>query len=120
MDIIAALKLDEAGSDTTRASVLTALLRYAQETKQPDLAQAAKAAMPAAHPWHPPAEWREYYLSAFRMNADDECGVDPDEGSRYCGEYWRDLTDEERAARLADPLMGSGDGEKDADALNEA
>ena len=119
-DIIAALNLESAGSDTVRAGVLEALKSYGRETGQQALVDAAKTAMPKAHPWKSPAAWRNYYLDHFRVTADPDCGVDPDEAERYCGEYWASLTDEQRQERLADPRMGEQDGEKDAENLNDA
>jgi hypothetical protein len=119
--LIAALKLDAAPSDTARASVLEALKVYGQESGQPALVEAAQAAMPQAHPWEAPAEWRGFYLDHFRMTADTECGVDPDEAERYCGEYWSmNLTDAQRQERLANPRLGERDGEQDAQNLNDA
>lgn len=120
MDVIAALNLDMATSDSVRASVLEALKVYAKETEQPGLFEAAAAAMPKAHPWKPPKEWRERYQDTFRCVADEDCNVDPSEAPRYCGEYWAALTDAQRQERLADPLLGNEDGRKDAEALNEA
>jgi hypothetical protein len=119
---IAALDLAAAPSDTDRARVLEALLHYAQATHNDALAEAARQAMPAAHPFRPPPAWRERYLDAFRATADSERGVDPDaDCERCCGEYWRDiLTDAQRAQRLARPEMGADDGARDAQQLNEA
>lgn len=118
--IIAALNLESADTDTVRACVLEALRAYGQATAQPALVDAAEAAMPKAHPWLPPAEWRRFYEDHFRIIADPECSVCPDEADRYCAEYWQCLTDAERQARLADPSLGEQDGEKDADNLNDA
>jgi hypothetical protein len=118
--IIAALSLESAASDAVRAGVLEALKTYGQETGQQALVDAARAAMPKAHPWKSPAEWRRFYLDHFRTTADPECGVDPDEAERYCGEYWASLTDEQRQERLAEPRLGEQDGEKDAENLNDA
>lgn len=118
--LIAALNLETAGSDTVRAGVLEALKSYARETGQQALVDAAQAAMLRAHPWKPAAEWRRFYLDYFRMTADSECGVDPDEAERYCVEYWASLTDAQRQQRLADPRMGEQDGETDARNLNDA
>lgn len=117
--IIEALDLPRAPSDTTRAMVLHALIEYGQAIQNPALAEAAKAAMPKAHPFRPPKAWKDQYLDAFRCTADEECGVDPYEGPRYCAEYWSSLTDADRAARLADPSLGFQDGLKDATDLNE-
>jgi len=118
--LIAALNLTSAGSDTVRAGVLEALKSYGRETGQQALVDAAQAAMPKAHPWKPPAAWRGFYLDHFRVTADPDCGVDPDEAERYCGEYWAILTDAQRQERLADPRLGEQDGEKDAENLNNA
>lgn len=120
MNIIAALQLEKAASDSVRASVLEALKAYAKATEQPELFDAAVAAMPKAHPWRAPKEWRARYEDIFRCVADEDCGVDPSEASRYCGEYWSALTDEQRQERLADPMKGQDDGRKDAEALNDA
>lgn len=120
--VIAALDLTAAPSDTERARVLEALLRYAEATGNAALVTAARQALPAAHPFRPPAAWRERYLDAFRATADPDCGVDPDaDCERCCGEYWRDiLTDAQRAERLARPELGSTDGTRDAQQLNDA
>lgn len=120
MDIIAALDLEHAPSDTARAFILEALASYAGVCGRLDLQAAAKAALPAAHPHKPPPHWREAYLDSFSVHADEECNVDPSDGSRYSLEYWRSLTDAERQARLANPQLGRADGQKDAENLNDA
>lgn len=117
---IQALRLDAAPSDTDRAQLLEALKAYADAAGMPALKEAAHAALPAAHPFRPPKQWKLHYLAEFEQIADPDCGVDPDEGKRYCREYWQSLTDEQRQERLADPQLGREDGQKDADALNEA
>lgn len=119
-NIIAGLELGKAPTDTVRASVLDALVSYAKATGLPELGKAAREARPAAHPFRPPKEWRERYLAAFAESADPDCGVDPDEGPRYCVEYWQGLTDSQRRQRLAEPWLGEDDGQKDADDLNAA
>lgn len=118
--IIAALKLEMASSDTERALVLDALMSYCKAVGLTDLHDAAKAARPAAHPFKPPKAWRSAYLEVFEVTADPDCGVDPDEGQRYSAEFWQSLTDAQRHERLGAPWLGREDGEKDAEALNEA
>lgn len=120
MDIIAALELDKASSDTVRAGILEALKVYASEVGKPELHAAAVAAMPAAHPWTPPEEWRRYYLDAFDAAADPDRGIEPGDGRRYSVEYWQNFSDAERQERLSNPLMGRADGYKDCENLNEA
>lgn len=119
-NIIAGLELAKAPTDTVRAFVLDALADYAKATGLSELGKAAREARPAAHPFRPPKEWREKYLETFAQIADPDCGVDPDEGPRYCVEYWQSLTDSQRQQRLAEPWLGEEDGQKDADALNAA
>lgn len=120
MDIIAALDLEHAPSDSVRAFILEALASYAGACGRMDLHAAAKAALPAAHPIKPPAPWRDAYIDSFSVHADEECNVDPSDGPRYCLEYWQALTDTERQARLASPRLGRTDGQKDAENLNDA
>lgn len=119
--LINSLNLESAGSDTVRAGILEALKSYGAQTGQLGLVDAARAALPKAHPWRPPAEWCSAYLAQFRETADPDCGVDPGEAERYCGEYWLILTDEQRQERLANPRrLGEEDGETDAENLNKA
>lgn len=119
-DLIAALGIENAPSDTVRAKVLLALDRYAVEVGNGELMEAARAAMPKADPFAPPGEWREFYDEGFQSVADEECGVYLDDMRRYGTEYWREFSDSERQDRLQQPSLGRSDGMKDAQALNEA
>lgn len=119
-EIIAALDLTRAPSDAVRAQLLHALVQYGQAVGDAALADAARAAKPAVDPFKPPQEWKAFYLDTFSSTADPDCSVDPDEGPRYCVEYWQSLTDAQRAERLACPNLGRQDGIDDAEALNEA
>lgn len=119
-ELIAALDIPGAPSDTVRAKLLVALDRYGQEVGNGELMAAARAAMPTAHPFVPPGEWREFYDEGFTSFADEDQGVYLDDMRRYGTEYWQGMQDTERQDRLAKPFLGKQDGEKDAQALNEA
>lgn len=115
------LGIDRAPSDTCKAKILNALIRFGLAINDAALIDAAKARLPAANPFEPPVEWKSFYDLAFRQHADEDCGVYPDDdGDRYCREYWQYLTDTERAERLQQPSLGKEDGKKDAEALNAA
>lgn len=119
--LLKALQVDRSPNDTVRAQMLGALIDFAREVKDDDLAREAKALMPAAHPFRPPSAWKEQYLDAFRSVASEDCGVDADaDGERYAHEYWESLSDAERLERVRFVGMGLSDGEKDAENLNNA
>ena len=119
-DIIEAFDLAAAPSDTSRAKLLAAIVRYAKEKSDTDLQAAAQDAMPSANPFSPPDVWRSQYESGFEDFADEDCGVYLDDMRRYGTEYWQGMNDEERQNRLENPALGRSDGEKDATALNAA
>lgn len=118
--ILQGLHLERAPNDTVRAQVLMALMAYAKETGLSDLEAVARQALPKANPFVPPKAWLDAYRAGFEDIADPECGVCPDESARYGIEYWQGFTDAEREERLAFPELGGADGQKDADALNDA
>jgi hypothetical protein len=109
--VLEGLQVERCRSDVTRARILGALIEFAEEVGDTDLATEAKALMPAANPFVPPDEWKEEYLGGLRSVAD---------GERYARECWRGLTDEDRRERLRDPDRGYQDGLTDGDNLNGA
>jgi hypothetical protein len=120
--VLEGLQLERCRSDTVRARILGALIEFAGEVGDEDLATEAKALMPKAHPFRPPVAWKENYLEGLRSVADEDCGIDAAaDGERFAHEYWQsNLTDEQRLERLQDPEMGMQDGIKDGDNLNAA
>jgi hypothetical protein len=119
--VLEGLQVERCRSDVTRARILGALIEFAEEVGDTDLATEAKALMPAANPFVPPDEWKEEYLGGLRSVADEDCGVYVnDDGERYARECWRGLTDEDRRERLRDPDRGYQDGLTDGDNLNGA
>jgi hypothetical protein len=119
--VLEGLQLERCKSDTVRARVLGALIEFAGEVEDADLAAEARAMMPKANPFVPTKPWRDNYLTGLRSVADEDCGVYPDDdGERYAFEYWQGLTDAERNERLQFPEMGEQDGKKDGDNLNAA
>ena len=117
--VLDGLQLDRSPSASVRAQLLSAIVAFAREVGDVDLAEGAKSRMPAANPFRPPREWKERYLNGLSEVADENCGVYFDEdGERYCIEYWQSFSDEERAARLVDPYLGEEDGRTDGSNLN--
>ncbi|MBK3780191.1 hypothetical protein G3A43_07965 [Paraburkholderia aspalathi] len=117
--VLEGLQLERCRSDVVRARILGALIDFAREVEDNDLATEAQALMPKAHPFDPPAEWKGSYLGGLRSVADEDCGVYVDsDGERFARECWQGLTDEQRAARLHDPELGNQDGITDGDSLN--
>jgi hypothetical protein len=120
--VLEGLQLERCPSDGARARILGALIYFAQEVADDDLATEAQALMPKANPYQPPAPWKEQYLIGLRSVADSDCGVDADaDGERFAHEYWQAwLTDTQRLERLQAPALGEDDGRKDGDNLNAA
>jgi hypothetical protein len=117
--VLEGLQLERSPSDSVRAQLLGAIIAFAREVGDIDLAEGARSRMPAANPFRPPREWKERYLVGLADVADEECGVYFDEdGERYSVEYWQGFSDEQRVARLADPYLGEEDGRTDGTNLN--
>ncbi|MBC8737415.1 hypothetical protein F6X40_11425 [Paraburkholderia sp. UCT31] len=117
--VLDGLQLDRSPSDSVRAQVLAAIIAFAREVGDADLSEGARAKMPAANPFRPPPEWKERYLTGLEEVADEDCGVYfSEDGERYSVEYWQSFSDEQRAARLADPELGYEDGQTDGTHLN--
>jgi hypothetical protein len=117
--VLDGLQLDRSPSDSVRAQLLSAIVAFAREVGDADLAEGAKSKMPLANPFRPPLEWKERYLNGLASVADEDCGVSFDnDGERFCVEYWQSFSDEQRLARLSEPHLGEEDGRTDGTNLN--
>lgn len=115
-----ALGIDQAKSDGSKALLLAAIIDFANHNNLPDLAAEARALMPEAHPFRPPATWREQYDAGFTEVANEDRGVYRDDMPRYGTEFWQALTDQQRQERVENPSLGLADGRADAASLNGA
>lgn len=118
--VLTGLDLEHAPDDLTRVKLLRALIAYGQARGDTALVELAQNLRPAADPIHPPNEWADHYHLGFGDHADENRGTYAENSIEYVTDYWQMLSDEQRRDRLANPLLGLHDGQRDAEGMNRA
>ena len=113
------LGFERATRDVQRARLLHAIVEFAQNVNDAELAKAAHALLPAADPTNPPVDWRQGFEEGFRAYADEDAGTDPHSAAAQAQMVWQMSEDVWRQARVAGSSeQGYDDGRDEAQTQN--